>query len=151
LEPVEVRNLAEAVVARWAGAARSAAGRPSLRWGVGPARVVGDRTQLTRALDNLVANAIEHGRGPIDVSAVVRRGRLRILVRDGGASGRVADRGGMVRRRRRDPREGHGLAIVRSVAAAHGGRFVLRRSPAMTLAVLELPLARPPRPVHAAA
>ena len=38
-------------------------------------------------------------------------------------------------------RHGHGLAVVRQVAAAHGGRFVLRRSEQGSLAVLELPLA----------
>ncbi len=152
LEPVEVRHLAEAVVARWARAARSVAGRPSLRWGAGRARVVGDRRQLTRALDNLVANAIQHGRGPIEMSAAVRRDRLRILVRDGGGDDAPAGPSAIWSRRRRgaDPRRGHGLEIVREVAAAHGGRFVLRRSPAVTLAVLELPLAAP-QPAHAAA
>ena len=38
-------------------------------------------------------------------------------------------------------RHGHGLPVVRRVAAAHGGRFVLRRSEQGSLAVLELPLA----------
>ena len=147
LEPVELRQVAESVVARWAGVARSAAARPSLRWGAGPARVVGDRRQLTRALDNLVANAIEHGRGPVELSSRVRRGKLRIFVRDAGGEPVSARR----RFRRRDPRRGHGLEVVRRVAAAHGGRFVLRRSPAVTLAVLELPLADAPRPARAAA
>jgi len=161
LEPVELRHVAESVVARWARASRSAAARPSLRWGAGRARVVGDRRQLTRALDNLVANAIEHGRGPIEMSSLVRRGRLRILVRDGGGEKPLADIAGLgfpgavaphrlrARRRAFDPRHGHGLEIVRGVAAAHGGRFILRRSSAMTLAVLELPLAGPPRPADA--
>ena len=143
LEPVELRHLAESVVARWGMAAGSAAGRPSLRWDAGRARVVGDRRQLMRALDNLVANAIEHGRGPIEMSSAVRRDRLRILVRDGGGDLRA--------RSEADPRHGHGLAIVRGVAAAHGGRFILRCAPGMTLAVLELPLADAPRPALAAA
>lgn len=153
LEPVELRHLAETVVARWARAARSAASRPTLRWGAGRARVVGDRRQLTRALDNLVANAIEHGRGPIEMSSAVRRDRLRILVRDGGRDDVTAPPAATARlprpRQARDPRRGHGLEVVRSVAAAHGGRFVLRRSPAVTLAVLELPLAEAPRPAGA--
>ena len=152
--PVEVRHVAESVVARWAGAARTAAARPRLRWRAGGARVLGDRRQLARALDNLVANAIEHGRGPIEVSCAVRRGRLRILVRDGGGSGAASPASGWRaprRAARADPRHGHGLEIVRRVAAAHGGRFVLRRSPAVTLAVLELPLADPPEPGRAAA
>ncbi len=49
---------------------------------------------------------------------------------------------------RHDPRRGHGLEVVRSVAAAHGGRFILRRSPVVTIAVLELPLADPGPPIR---
>jgi signal transduction histidine kinase len=143
-EPVEVRNLAEAVVARWARAARGGGARPCLRWRAGRARVLGDRTQLTRALDNLVANAIEHGRGPIEVRGSVRGDRLRILVRDGGPADRTSSAG-------RDPRRGHGLGIVREVASAHGGRFVLRCSDAVTIAVLELPVSAGPGHERAAA
>ncbi|MFN8161500.1 MAG: hypothetical protein U0R52_10725 [Solirubrobacterales bacterium] len=36
---------------------------------------------------------------------------------------------------------GHGLAVVRRVAAAHGGRFALDRGAIRSVAVLELPLA----------
>ena len=149
-EPVEVRHLAEGVVSRWAGTAPGPSGRPVLRWRAEDARVVGDRAQLARALDNLVANAIEHGRGPIEVIATLRRGRLRILVRDGGPRRAEPDPdalripAGERAHRRRDPRHGHGLEIVRGVAASHGGRFVLRRSAAVTVAVLDLPLADPP-------
>ncbi len=38
-------------------------------------------------------------------------------------------------------RRGHGLVVVRQVAAAHKGRFALRRSERGSLALLELPLA----------
>jgi nitrogen fixation/metabolism regulation signal transduction histidine kinase len=37
-------------------------------------------------------------------------------------------------------RRGHGLPVVRRIAADHGGRFVLRRSEQGSLAMLELPL-----------
>jgi signal transduction histidine kinase len=60
-EPIVIRHLAEAVVSRWAGSAQGPAGRPVLRWRAEGACVLGDRAQLVRALDNLVANAIEHG------------------------------------------------------------------------------------------
>jgi len=143
-ERIAVRNLAEAVVARWAETATTATARPVLRWRAGQANVIGDRAQLTRALDNLVANAIEHGRGPIEMLGAVRRDRVRILVRDAG------ERGGRPMSGRRDPRRGHGLEIVREVAGAHGGRFVLRCSAAVTIAVLELPLAAEAVPPRAA-
>lgn len=152
-EPVELRHLAETVVGRWARAARSGGVRPILRWHAGTARVVGDRLQLTRALDNLVANAIEHGRGPIELRGAVRGDRLRILVRDGGRaeSDARSTTGTRLSGPGRDPRRGHGLEIVREVAKTHGGRFVLRCSEAMTLAVLELPVAAGPRPDRVAA
>ena len=134
-EAVEVRALVEEAIGRWSGSAAGPATRPALRWSAGQVVVVGDRLQLARALDNLLANAIEHGRGPVDVVACLRAGRLRILVRDGGAR-----RAGP---RRRDPRRGHGLTIVGEIAAAHGGRFVLRRSPSLTIAALDLPFAEP--------
>jgi signal transduction histidine kinase len=38
-------------------------------------------------------------------------------------------------------RRGHGLEVVRSVAAKHGGRFALRHADDGSVAVLELPLA----------
>ena len=152
-EPVELRHLAEAVVGRWARAARAGGTRPLLRWHAGAARVAGDRVQLTRALDNLVANAIEHGRGPIELRAALRGDRLRILVCDGGRAGVVSSTraGGPLGRGSQDPRRGHGLAIVREVARAHGGRFVLRCSDTMTLAVLELPVMGRPSPDRAVA
>jgi hypothetical protein len=38
-------------------------------------------------------------------------------------------------------RRGHGLVVVRRVAAEHGGRFALSHSPSGAFALLELPLA----------
>jgi signal transduction histidine kinase len=150
-EPVELRHLAEGVVSRWAAATPLQAARPVLHWRADGARVLGDRAQLARALDNLVANAIEHGRGPVEVIGMLRHGRMRILVRDGGPRRAERDPGSRripagerAHRRRHDPRHGHGLEIVRAIAARHGGRFVLRRSATVTVAALDLPLAEPP-------
>ena len=53
---------------------------------------------------------------------------------------RRAARGAALARLTGRRRHGHGLAVVRRVAAEHGGRFVLRHSAAGTEAVLELPL-----------
>ena len=44
-------------------------------------------------------------------------------------------------RARRDPRRGHGLRVVASIAAAHGGRFLVQRPAGGWTAILELPLA----------
>jgi hypothetical protein len=49
---------------------------------------------------------------------------------------------------RPDLRRGHGLRVVASIAAAHGGRFLVQQPAGAWVAVLELPLA--PTPVPAA-
>jgi two-component system sensor histidine kinase FlrB len=122
-----------------------AEGSLELRWNAGRALVSGDRSALAQALDNLIVNAIEHGGPTIVVAGRVLEGRLRIAVVDSGRSTRS-------RSRRSGPAEaiarlsgrryrGHGLGVVRRVAADHGGRFVLRHSERGSLAALELPLA----------
>ena len=70
--------------------------------------VLVDPRRAEGALDNLIANALEHG--TLSVLVTARRGRrgVRISVVDGGA--------GCDGRHRRDPRRGHGLRIVGEVA-----------------------------------
>jgi signal transduction histidine kinase len=139
------RPLLDAVVGRWRGRAVRAGGSLALSWRAGTAAVEVDRAAVAQALDNLVANALEHGGAEITIEAATEAGRLRVAVLDsGGREGRVSRRrharelfarlGG---RRRR----GHGLRLVRRTASAHGGRFRLGPSGAGTEAVLELPLA----------
>ena len=112
---------------------RSRGGSLELRWQAGEAAVDGDRCELAQALDNLIVNAIEHGGPAIVVEARRRTGRLRVSVADSGRGSRprLAARG-PGRRDRPARRVGAatatGCAVVRRVAAAHGGRFRLRRS-----------------------
>ena len=62
-----VERLLRASAACWRPAAR-ADGRPlRLRWEGPPALVRADRRRLSQAISNLVANAVEHGSGPIEV------------------------------------------------------------------------------------
>lgn len=147
-EAVACRPLLRSAVRRWSGRAALGGGRLELRWRAGEAVVSGDRAELAQALDNLIVNAIEHGGPRIAVEACLRRELLRISVRDSGRASRPAAR-------RETPREaiarlsgrrrhGHGLAVVRRVAASHGGRFSLRGSGQGTTAVLELPLSVEP-------
>lgn len=141
---VEARSLAQAAVVRWQARAKLADGSLELRWNAGRAIVDGDRCALAQAIDNLIVNAIEHGGPTIVLTARRREGRLRIAVVDSGCASRPRSRdrdAQEVVSRFSGRRRGHGLAVVRRVASAHGGRFALSRAAAGSLAVLELPLA----------
>lgn len=144
-ELLAMQPLLESAVRRWQGRANLVDDSLALRWRAGNAAVRGERSHLAQALDNLIVNAIEHGGTSILVDAQVRGDRLRISVEDSGRDSRP-------RVRRETPaeaigrllgrnRHGHGLAVVRRIAAAHDGRFVLRCGERGSLAMLELPLA----------
>jgi len=147
-EAVEVRPLLESAVRRWRARASLGGGSLSLRWRAGPAVVVGDRVELAQALDNLIVNAIEHGGPEISVDARPHKGRVRIVIADSGYASRPATRrdtpAEVIARLSGRRRRGHGLDVVRGVAAAHEGRFALRRSERGSLALFELPLAGDP-------
>lgn len=109
------------------------------------ATVVGDRLRLAQAISNLIANALEHGPGPIELSArLVDAEHVRVEVIDDGpglprplAQLTRGARGGRGRR-------GRGLAIAAQIAERHRGRLVAAPAPRGTRLGLELPLARHP-------
>ncbi len=142
--PVSVRPLLEAAVGRWRPRARLA-GRELSLVGAPPAVLCGEPVGLSQALDNLIVNAIEHGGPVIEVGARRQGGRLRIAVADSGleleGSPRRRPRAGTMTLLDPTRRRGHGLVVVRRVAAAHRGRFDLRRSKLGAVATLDLPLA----------
>ncbi len=142
---IETQALVGDAVGRWRARAVMSDGSLELRWRAGRTFVIGDPAGLSQALDNLIVNAIEHG-GPAIVVEARRRGdRLRVSVADSGRAARPESRrdnpAEVIARLTGRRRHGHGLAVVRGVAAAHDGRFVLRHSEQGSLAVLELPLA----------
>jgi signal transduction histidine kinase len=114
-----------------------AARRGGLRvyWDAGPAPVEGDPGRLAQAVDNLIANAVEHGGPPIVLTGARVVGRLRITIANG-IRRETTDRPG-------DPRRGHGTQIVSDVASSQGGRFALCQTGGGCVAALELPLAEP--------
>jgi signal transduction histidine kinase len=97
--------------------------------------VVADPVRLSRALDNLLANAIEHGGLRVGVSATTLGSRIRLEVSDRGTAVVPASR------RHAAAGRGHGLPIVAGIAREHGGRLGVARSESGTVAILELPLA----------
>jgi signal transduction histidine kinase len=81
LEPL-VRSGAEA----WRAAGRSV----RLDWRAPGATVRADRGRLAQALGNLMANAAEHGEGPVDLRAERRGGAVRVEVRNRGRGLQIA-------------------------------------------------------------
>lgn len=149
---VEVEPLLYAATERWTARASLAGGSLELGWAGPGVRVRGDRCELAQALDNLIANAIEHGGPAVRLEARRSAGLLTLAVTDVGPGRRPSSRTGaarLVARLRGSHRRGHGLAVVRRIATAHGGRFELRRESGRTVATIELPLCPPqPRPVR---
>ena len=143
---VTAAPLVEAAVGRWRTRAALAGRALELRCRCGTAAVSGSPAELAQALDNLLANAIEHGGSRITVTASAARGNLRVVVTDSGRGaqrpGGQRSRSGLARRIGGGGSRGHGLRIVRRIAAEHGGSFALQSGAGGTEAVLALPLAR---------
>jgi signal transduction histidine kinase len=143
---VSCHELVLGCLERWRPTAASAGGF-KLYWDAGPAWVEGDPARMAQALDNLIANALEHGGPPLIVTGARVAGRLRITVANGGTRDVNGNGSALVRRNgdrpgeRSDPRRGHGTAVVSEVASAHDGRFALCRTGEGCVAALELPLA----------
>jgi signal transduction histidine kinase len=144
---VDARALAADAVSRWRRAAAHDGRWIGLAWSANGSRLVCDEAAIAAALDNLIANALEHGSGPIRIDGSERAGKLRLTVADGvDAGGRAIgidprDRPRISHRHQAGSRRGYGLRIVAEVAAAHGGRFAACAHDGGASAVLELPLA----------
>ncbi len=138
LAPVAVADVVGELVAAWRPVA-AASGR-ALRSDVPECRglLLADRTRLAQAVGNLLANALEHGEGPVELRVRAADGVLRLEVRDGGP-GLPAPVAALARRPRGGGR-GRGLAIATGIAERHGGRLVAAPSPRGAALALELPL-----------
>lgn len=135
---VEAASLARDAVQRWREPAGALGRAVELRWQAGDCRILCDPGAVARALDNLIANALEHGGGTVRLEGTTAAGRVRMAVTDEGRSNERSER---VAADARDWRRGHGRAAVAAVATAHGGRFASCAHAAGTSAVLELPQA----------
>lgn len=142
--PVGVEPLLRVALSRWRPRAELRGGSVRLRWRAGTVAVRGDRGRLEQALDNLLANALDHGGPRVEVEARQEEGAVAIAVVDSGVSSRGRpgrrDRERALARLSGRRRHGHGLRLVRRVAAEHGGEFELRRGAERTEAVLRLPV-----------
>jgi signal transduction histidine kinase len=129
-----VRHRAEA----WDGLAFARGGAVGLRWPIGPVLVHADPKRLHQALDNLIANGLDHGGGIVTLRGALADGVVRISVSDRGS--------GFERplhdlpRARWDAEHGHGLAIVRRAIEMHDGRLRATSGPSGANVEVELPL-----------
>ena len=106
-----------------------------------PALVRADPVRLAQACGNLIANAVEHGAGPVSVQARASWDSVRVEVADagGGLPAPVAQL--VAAGRRRSTRRGHGLTVAAGIAERLGGRLAAAPSGEGARLVLELPAA----------
>jgi signal transduction histidine kinase len=164
LEPIDLGELVADSVEAWQPAAVARSVELAGAWSGPPASVWGDRLRLAQATGNLIANAIEHGGGVVEVRGSVEFVRRSAGVGEGRAPADFVDARGSVapciarvevsdtgpglpapvRELARRPRagrgaRGRGLAIASAVAASHGGQLTVAASPRGARLVLELP------------
>ncbi|MGI9183651.1 MAG: sensor histidine kinase [Solirubrobacteraceae bacterium] len=120
--PVDLRALLADSVEAWRPSAAAAGVELELSWSGGHSSLRGDRVRLAQATGNLIANAIEHGGGRVEVRGRRWGAGARIEVSDDGP-GLPASVPRLTRGARRRGNRGRGLAIVAGVAKAHGGRL----------------------------
>jgi signal transduction histidine kinase len=139
---VDLRALLTDSVEGWRPRAGQGRAELQLRWSGGPVHVWGDRLRLAQATGNLIANAIEHGGGIVEVRGRAAGIGARIEVIDDGPGlpAPVAE----LARRAQNGRgtRGRGLAIAAAVAEAHGGRLAAAPTERGARLVLELPATR---------
>ena len=142
-EPVEVAELLEEQFESWRAVAGAFDSHVALGALLPGAFVNGDRLRLAQAVSNLVANALEHGRGRVELTArIVGRHHVRIEVIDEGP-GLPAPVPELTHRARGGRgRRGRGLAIAAEIAERHGGRLVAAPTPGGARIGLELPFLR---------
>jgi len=128
---VALDGVLRGAVAGWRPAAQAEGRRLEMRWEGAPAAVRADPGRLAQAFHNLLANAMEHGSGAVELRGRMVEGRALVEVRDAGPSPK---RGGAGSDR------GRGLAIAARAAEEAGGRVALERGEHGTVAVVELPL-----------
>lgn len=173
-EPIDLAQLVSDSVEAWRPSAAVHGVELRTSWSGQSPTVWGDRLRLAQVTGNLIANAIEHGGGIVDVRGSLveahgsvggvhgavggihgalgevhrggRRTRARVEVTDTGP-GLPAPVPELTRRAQRGRgRRGRGLAIAAAIAAEHGGRLAAAPSVQGARLVLELPASAPPVP-----
>ncbi len=138
-ERVDLGALVADSVEAWRAAAAARGVELTASWSGCSACVWGDRLRIAQATGNLIANAIEHGGGLVEVRGAAHAGRARVEVIDTGP-GLPAPVSELARAAHRGRgRRGRGLVIAGAIAASHGGRLAAAPSRRGARLVLELP------------
>jgi signal transduction histidine kinase len=144
-EPVEIAELLEEQLASWQVVAGVFQSTLALGSAVPGAFVRGDRLRLAQAISNLVANALEHAPGRVELTARnvgARHVRIEVVDEGPGLPSPVT----ALTRRARGGRghRGRGLAIAAEIADRHGGRIIAAPAPRGARIGIELPVVRRP-------
>jgi signal transduction histidine kinase len=100
-------------------------------------RVGASEAAVRQILDVLLANALEHGAGAVEVRARSTGGGIAVEVSDDGAGIAAGQQDSIFARRAPGQDHGIGLALARSLAEAEGGRLLLRApGPSPTFSLL---------------
>jgi signal transduction histidine kinase len=140
LEELDLGAVAAECVAARRVAAEHGGAELRLEWPDAPTTVLGDRVRLAQMVGNLLANAIEHGGGLVEVCGRIEAGAVRLEVIDGGPGLPAPVAELAARARAGKGWRGRGLAIAASIARDHGGRLAAAPSDRGARVVLELPL-----------
>ena len=129
--PAQLRleHAARGAVAGWRDALGDRGRRATVDWQAGPTPIRADPGRLAQALGNLVANAAEHGRGPIELRGRRTPGGVRVEVRN-----RTEGR--------------RGLEIAKAAARDSGGELRFDADGEDAVAALDLPVAEDPEQPH---
>jgi signal transduction histidine kinase len=134
-QPVPAAEVLDVVAGRFSGLARDRK-RPLEVLPPNGLVLDADPTRLEQALGNLVENALEHGRGPVVLSAQPRGDLVELHVVDSGPGFPQAfmasafDRFSRADQARSGGGSGLGLSIVELIADAHGGETGVENRPA---------------------
>jgi signal transduction histidine kinase len=141
-ELVELGEIVRRRALAWDRLADAQGGAVGLRWPLGPVLVRADPKRLYQALDNLIANGLDHGGGIVTLRGALFDGAVRISVSDRGPGFRISPHD--LPRAPWNARHGHGLAIVNRAVEMNDGRLRATSRPTGANVEIELPLASPP-------
>jgi signal transduction histidine kinase len=117
---IDLEGMAHAEIEAWRPELEAEGRTARVDWRAAGTRVTAAPGRVAQALGNLVANAVEHGEGPVELRGRRTEGGVRLEVVNGRERGR-------------------GLAVASSAATEAGGRMAFEARGEETVAAVELP------------